>query len=58
MVMKTVMKNVGMNSFFLVRGSSKQDDFTYGPFVHSVSASPKHCSLLRLEGKAKESVDR
>lgn len=53
-----VKKEVGLNSFFPVRGSSKQDDFTYSPFVHSVSALPKQCSLLCLEGKTKESMDR
>lgn len=51
-------KKVGMNSFFIIRSSSKQDYFTYSPFVHSVSALHEHCSLLCLEGKTKESMDR
>lgn len=41
-----VKKKVGMNSVFLIRGSSKQDYFKSSPFVHSVAALSKHCSLL------------
>lgn len=53
-----VKKKVGMNSVFLINGSSEQDYFTSSYFVHSVVALSKHCSLLCCKGKSKEFMGR